>query len=438
MLKKVFAIAGIGIYLCSLGSLQAQTELESQFDPNFVYISSNPAAVNVSPGSGVLQKYIEKLFDIKNDHGIKFGGAWVGDSNSLFSGGIPDAKRTTYDSSLVLSLTADAGQLMGWQGGLFGIQFLQSNGQNANEQAGVVQGYNSLPGPAPINRSELYQLWYRQSLLDNKLFLRIGKSVPTIDFDNVTRPVALTNNNLNIFAVSGLIFTPLFLNSTTIGVIPGYYNSSYGVTLNYAPVKEWYASAGVYDGNLANGKQTGIKVGPTFNGNYFYIGETGTSWLLGPQKKPGNFGIGIWDQSGPIKGPPTVNEDNAAGIYLFGSQRLWYKNPGFNKSGISAFYQYGINNSDALPMNRYIGGGLTGFGLISARPKDSMGMGVAHAWLNQKSFSNNTETIYQAYYHIWIMNGLYLQPVLSYIPKPGASPDLPPAFAGTLRMIVLF
>lgn len=57
---------------------------------------------------------------------------------------------------------------------------MQFNGQDANGQAGSVQGYNSLPGPEPLNRSELYQLWYRQTLFEDRLIFRMlghgGKS----------------------------------------------------------------------------------------------------------------------------------------------------------------------------------------------------------------------------------------------------------------------
>jgi porin len=56
--------------------------------------------------------------------------------------------------------------LFAWKGASFGVQFLRFDGQDTNGQAGGVQGYNSLPGPKPLDRSELYELWYRQALFD--------------------------------------------------------------------------------------------------------------------------------------------------------------------------------------------------------------------------------------------------------------------------------
>lgn len=434
-LPIIMVFLGSSLSFVANASAPASSTMQST---TFTSISSNPAAVDSVTGTGAAQQYIEKLFDIKNDYGIRVGGAWVGDTNDLFAGGIPDAKQWTSNSSLLLGILGDTEKLFGLPGGTFGAEFLQFNGQATNEQAGTVQGYNSLPGSEPLNRSELYQLWYQQSLFTDKLIIKVGKTVPTYDFDNVIKPVALSNNDLDIPAVSGLIYTPLFVNPTTLGVIPGFYNSAYGLTVSYLPTKQWYFSFGAYDGNLANGIQTGTKVGPTLNGNVFYIGEAGTSWLLGKEHKPGNLGIGAWDQSGPIAGSPTISEDNATGFYIFGNQRLWYKDPNEDNSGISAFYQYGNNHSQVLSVNRYVGGGLTAFGLIHHRLDDSIGVGASLSWLNQNTYTRTTELTYQAYYQAKIVNGIYLEPVLTYIPTPGASANLPPAWAGTLRLIVLF
>lgn len=400
-------------------------------------ISSNPAAINITPGTGALQRYFEKLWGIQNDYGIQVDGLWVGDVNDLFSGGVPDADRWTSNSLLILDMNLDTEKSFNWKGGLFDAQFLQFNGQSTNEQTGSVQGYNSLPADAPFNRSELYQLWYRQEFLNKKLFIRIGKVAPTLDFNNVVKPVPLEQIDLSIPAVSGLIYTPLFVNSSLLGVIPGYYNSAYGITVNIIPVKQWYLSLGTYDGNVANGTQTGL-TGPDFNGSYFNIAETGFSWVTSKQHMPGIIAFGAWHQTGEIEGSPNLSENGASGFYLFGSQRLWYKDPDIDNSGLSVFYQYGINDSSALPMNKYVGAGLTASGLVGNRLNDSMGIGSALAWLNQSSFDRKTELMFQAYYQAQIFQGFYLEPALSYIPTPGTDNDLKPAWAGTVRAILLF
>jgi porin len=429
-----FRIAKGLFFLFYLAGLYAKAEQPIHLSETSS-ISSNPGAVNVGTGSGILQQYIEKKLGIEDNHGISLQGAWIGDSNSLFGGGVPYAKDFTLNSVGFLDLTIDMERFNGWNGGMFSAQFLQENAQNTNGPAGVIQGFNSLPDIPPYNRSELYALWYRQALFDDTFFIRLGKTITTLDFNNVVKPVQLSRGEPNIPAVTGLIYTPIFINPAVDGLMPGYTNTAYGVTATYTPHKSWYVSYGIYDGNLASGKQTGL-TGPTFNGNYFQVAEIGSAWLLGRERKPGTVGIGLWHQTGLIK-QQSLSQRGSTGTYLFGSQRLWYRHPGFDTSGVSGFYQYGISNSKVLPMKQSIGAGLTAFGLVAHRESDSIGAGVSLAWLNQRITDRKTELMYQIYYQAKVFKFLYLEPVLSYIPTPGQSSELAPTTAGTLRAIVL-
>jgi len=399
-------------------------------------ISSNPGAVDISVGSGRAQTFFMEKAGVKNDHGIRFGGMWLSDVDWLMSGGVKPGDWSA-NSLVILDLHIDAEKLLHWKGASFGAEFLQFNGSLTNEDAGTVQGYNSLPGPPPLNRSELYQLWYRQELLNSKLIFRIGKVVPTFHFGNILRPTSNSNKKTNIPSVSSVIYTPIFVNPTMLGVLPGYYNSAYGVVLTAAPTKQFYFNAGIFDGNMARGKQTGINVLPEFNGYYFAIGELGVSWLLGKEEKPGNIGIGAWYQTGELERSGVTQTGNA-GVYVFGSQRLWYLHPGEDDSGLSFFYQLGANNSEVLSATHYVGGGLTAFQLIPKRPLDSFGVGVAFSWLNEDLLPRSNEFMFQAYYQAHLVYDLYLQPVITYIPNPGASATAHGAVASTLRMMFFF
>jgi len=422
-----------------LGGMMAGFTQPAQSEAATVSISSNPAAVYKNSGNGALQEFIEKKLDIKNDHGISFGGLLLGDVNYLFSGGIPNAKRWTYDSLFLFNVSVDTEKMGAWHDGLFKAEYLKVYSQEINEQAGSVLGYNSIEDISPTCRSELYQLWYRHQFFHEKLIVRIGKSVPTIDFGNVIRSIPIVLE-VPIHSMSGLIYTPIFINPSQFGVLPGYYNSAYGVTLNFVPVKNWYLNYGVFDGNLARGVQTGLKISPTLNGSYFHIAETGAAWILGKNSYPGKMGIGVWHENGLVQNG-SLSEHNASGLYLFGSQRLWYLNSKYDIQGISVFYQYGINNSSVLPVNKYVGAGLTVFGLSPLgfsprRADDSMGVGVSLGWLNKRIFSRATELMFQGYYQAMITKGLYLEPALSYLPTPGASRSA--AWAGTFRALLLF
>jgi porin len=320
---------------------------------------------------------------------------------------------------------------------MFGVDFLQFNGSNTNGQAGAAAGYNAIVGPPPFNRSELLEAWYLQEVVKDVLKVRIGRSVPNYDFGNVLQPVNLDDSAQNIPAVSGLLFTPVFVNTSMLVAMPGYYNSGNGVTVNFTPSKSFYLNLGAYDGNNARGIQTGI-VPPMFNGYWFTIGEIGTSWLLGDGNHPGRFGIGLWRQTGLIT-IGGITEDGFGGFYAFGSQRVARGvNASLPNSSVSMFFQAGANSSQTLPIRQYYGGGITGYGLIGSRALDSLGLGVAVSRLNPNLFDRPAEVMLQAYYQVHLFDAIFLQPTVSYIPTPGVSSATPGALALTMRLTVLF
>jgi porin len=397
-------------------------------------IAGNPGAVDVEPGTGELGR----LIGFGPDSGVRLGGVLVSNGNYLASGGNSPGV-ASFNNLLVTGLNADLEKLIHIPGATVGAALLQFDGEPTNQQAGVVTGYNSLPGAPPLDRTEFYELWWRQSLFSDAVVVRFGKLVPTNDFDNVVRPVPVQDPSLNIPAVSGLLYTPIFVNPTILGFQPGYYNSAYGVTATLAPSKSWYLSLGTYDGNGARGVQTGLETLPTFNGNRFQIGEIGADWLLGAQGLPGSFAVGAWDQTGQLtlKEYPTgfITQDGAQGVYMFASQRLWRGPEG---DGVSGFIQFGANDSrTTLFANRYFGLGLTGFGLIPGRLGDSLGAGLAWSELNQNRSYRGDEVILQAYYQIQVKSAFYLEPALT-LSTPGERSAAQPTLAFTLQSTILF
>lgn len=402
--------------------------------PAVAAVTGNPAATTFTTGTGQLGHWL----GLRDEWGIRLGGLWLADANLLASGGVHPGT-WTYNSALFVSLGIDAEKLADWRGASFGVQFLQLNGANTNGEAQTITGYNGIIGSPPWQRSELYQAWYEQVLLKDVLKLRLGRSTPTADFNNVLRPVALSDANQNIPSVSGLLYSTVFVNGSLLGAMPGYYNPGDGVTVNFTPNKNFYVNVGAYDGNLARGIQTGL-IGPQLNGYYFLIGEMGFNWLLGEGQHPGQFGLGLWRETGELTGPNGIAQNGTGGFYLFGSQRVAYGlNPRVPTSSVSVFYQFGVNNSQTLPINQYYGAGITGFGLIGGRERDSMGMGAGISRTNPNLFVRSTEVILQAYYQAHLFAAVFLQPTVSYIPSPGAAvASAPGALTTTMRLTVLF
>jgi porin len=419
-------VAGANYPMLSTGSKPGRSRDEVQA------ITGNPGEVNSVTGTGLLGH----LLDLDQIPGGDGGGAWVADTNYLATGGVKP-HLWSFNSLVLLNLVLDSDKLVGIPGGSLGVQMLQFAGQQTNREAGSFQGFNSLVSNPPLDRLELYELWWRQELFDNKLVIRIGKSVPPADFNNVSRPVPTSEYSRQITAVTGLISGTIGKSPTMFGVEPGFYDSAYGITATYAPVRQFYISYGVFDGSIARGIKNGLDVAPNFIGHYINIGEAGYAWVLGEDQKPGEFGAGGWVQTGRVYGGGT-SEEGAQGFYMFGSQRIWFQHPGLDPSGVSSFIQFAMTPSKTQPANEFLGAGLTAFGLVYARPDDSMGAGIAWSWLNRRFGLRSNEFMAQWYYQAPIIDGVFLQPALTYTPNPGNSPGIPGSVALTSRITVLF
>src|SRR6185369_14147306 len=103
------------------------------------------------------------------------------------------------------------------------------------------------------------------------------------------------------------------------------------------------------------------------------------------------------------------------------------------------FVQFGANDSQTMLATRYVGLGVTAFGLIAGRPKDSLGAGIAWSWLNQ-SLPNlgPSEALLQLYDQIHVIGDFFLQPAMTLSPNPGEKTARSPAVAFTLQSTVLF
>ncbi|MFI4998592.1 MAG: carbohydrate porin [Reyranellales bacterium] len=396
-------------------------------------VSGNPAATTFPTGIG----WLGRALGIPDEWGIVLGGFWLADANIVAAGGAQPGN-LGFNSVVSVGLTVDADKLAGWRGGSFGVLFTQYDGEDVNVQAGSVMGYNGVGSVAPYHRTELNEAWYLQSIVKDRLQVRIGRVLPINDFNNVLRPVTLRDEQQNIASVSGLLYTPVFINPTLLGFIPGYYNPADGVTVNFTPTSQFYVNLGFYDGNNARGVQSAFN-GPTFNNYRFNIAEAGINWLIGEGQHPGQAAIGTWRQTGMLQSPNGISQNGAGGIYLFGSQRVAYGvNALVPKSSVSVFFQLGSNDSATLPVNRYYGAGVTGFGLIGRRDRDSIGVGVAFSELNPALLDRPSELMIQGYYQAHLYASTYLQPTVSYVPTPGVSSSVPGALAATLRLTVLF
>ena len=381
-------------------------------------IPGNPGADNVLFGTG----WLGRELGFSESSGFRLGGLWIGNADIQMSGRMPGSG--SFNSLGIVDALFDMEKLAGIKGASFSATFLQFDGQDSNARAGMMTGYNGLTQQAPLNRSELYELWWRQTFFDDKISIRAGKTVPTFDFNNVSRRLPIPDEKPYVAAVSGLLFAPIFVNPSILGVMPGYYNSAWGLTLSATPTENTYLTYGLYDGSLGLNHQTGIHAGPIFD-TFFTIGEAGVSWK---GDLPGKFAVGGWGQGGEMGSVlpnattgERLSQNGAQGIYTTMSNRLTSFSHESGTGVVVGYFQYGINNSRTMIANQFVGGGLTGIGIIPFRPRDSAGLGIGVSWLNEppNNRSTSTEILTQFYYQAHVIGDIYFQPTFSYVPNPG-------------------
>lgn len=419
-------------------------------------LAANPRALSGGYYSGLLQKAL----GLSPDFPVKVGGVLTLGGNWLASGGLRPHS-TTGDFVLGLGAGVDAERLLHIPGGEFYVSGIVYQGTNSNGRAGSVQVYDNLSPPKDFQRLELYELWWRQRLFSDRLIFKIGKINSGGEFGQVLVPAPVAEANMRDWTVSDLIYTPSGLLTTNFK-LPIYPNPAWGVAVSFLPTRNFYVSYGLFDGNGAHGVQTGVEVGPEFNGYWFHIGEVGYAWRLGEQGKPGRFAAGIWGQTGDmatgtltLDRTDAVTTNGAMGYYAFGYQRLWYRNPGTDPSGLIGFAQLGYSDSPTNTANWYVGGGLTALGLVPGRPYDTAGIGFAWSKLNSgadaglvffpnvpSTYTSNSlrssELMLQVFYQLNLIPPyLGLQAAYTAIPTPGYRPGIPWANIFTLRMFVV-
>src|SRR5580704_2234471 len=83
-------------------------------------ISANPGASNIIPGTG----WLGSLIGLDHIPGVRVGGAWIGNADYLFTGGVKP-RTWSFNSLLIMNLNVDAEKLIGIPGGSFDAALLQ-------------------------------------------------------------------------------------------------------------------------------------------------------------------------------------------------------------------------------------------------------------------------------------------------------------------------
>ncbi|WP_254940928.1 carbohydrate porin [Cyanobium sp. Morenito 9A2] len=425
--------------------------IAADLGPEMRLPSTNPAASSAAPGTGQLGRWL----GLPADSALRLGGAWVGNGTSQIVGGVQSVPANGLAQQLLIDATLDLEQAVGWRGGTAWVQGLQLNaGPGAALPSGSVQGSNSLVAPPPLDRTALYSYVLRQDLWDRQLKILVGKQAASIEFANVTRPDVTRNPTYAVSALSALPFTPLYAMPTLLGRMPGYPDPALGASLSWQPKaldRKVYFNAGVFDGRGGVGDgsiRTGTAV-PSLGGPLFSVAELGGGWSLGASNRPGSASFGTWFQGGTSSrcsgtGPEEIclQENGAHGFYGTVAQRLLNFRYGHDSSGLVGFVSAGWTPSITNLMTRSLTAGLTAFAPMAQRPRDSFGLGLSWARVNDTGFLEQvfrpSELMLQVYGQFHLGGATYVLPALTTLPRPGLAAAAGGSTSVLLQLITLF
>ncbi len=365
------------------------------------------------------------LRSMLEEHGLLAEASMISDASWLAAGGRnPDSGAVR--GLLDLTLTVDTERALGLDGGELFVDFLLQRGRDGSLDTGDLQVYSNIDSE---DRTQLAQLWYEQSLLEDRLRVKLGKIDANSDFAFVEQGFRFIHSSFG--------FSP-----TVLGM-PSYPDSAFGGLAYARPGGGTYLGAGVFDGATQAGRPTGPRGPSTLFGDpsdLFLIGEAGIGWRRDAGNRQGRLGIGGWRRTGDFARFDGGDEDGTAGFYVVFDQLFLGSDRDDDDRDLGVFVQYGWADPQLSPIEHHVGAGLSFVGPLSGRPRDAAGVGISYAGLSEApgaGLRGGSEIAAELFYSFEITPFLHLKPDLQWIRNPGGV-GADDAWVVTLRSSITF
>jgi len=343
--------------------------------------------------------------------GLDFEFLYAASLPSNLGGGLN--RDTVFQGALLMMLDMNSGRLVGFEGGLLHIGSLWLHGEKpfSDRFIGDLNKVNLLDFQ---NGAWLWELYYEQKLLANRLSIKAGQLAIDRDFIvpefyNSIASLSLLNQTFFYPTMAFNVYDqPYFpvghhaLASTPYGTP--------GVRLRFDPCSCAYVQAGLYDGNPdrnspgtrlklsrdegallyfevglkinqskeAHGPRGNLKLGAYYHTDDFYDTYEGTFVAFD------NFVAARGIPLPPISGGSARTHQGNYGIYLLADQVLWRElgkdDPA--QQGLAGFWRVGFAPEDRNLTQWGVDGGLVYKGLIPKRDWDTLALAASYLGLS--------------------------------------------------------
>lgn len=324
-------------------------------------------------------------------------------------------------------------------GGSFFIRGLQSWNDGVRGDVGSLTTPGSVWGSSGDHEILADKWWWRQRFLDDRVEIRLGKLLTTVDLFDVN---AYAGSQFTQFSNTALVSNPVIPSSKGIGAF-----------LKVWPLDWAYFQMGAMDPEQ---RLTRTGFDTAFHGvdhfrAYWEFGMTPK--FNGPRGKlPGNYRFGTWYDPAvktvfkrdPLGVLPDTRRTGDVGFYTNFDQLVWKeKADAKDKQGLGLFARYGFAHGEVNRVNHAWSTGAQYEGLLPDRDKDVLGFGVAQLMLSEQYRHNvraaaDRETVYELYYAIHVTPWLVLTPDVQIITNPGGDKTARDSIVGGVRVRVAF
>ncbi len=357
--------------------------------------------------------------------GVTFGINYIGEMFGTASGGFEN--RTYYDGRLEVAVSADLEKMLGWRGLSFFANGYQIHGESiTGESLGALMPVSFIEATAA---TRLFELWFEQRLLDDKLSIRFGQLAADSEF--------ILSDGGGAF-INGTWGWPSITAAALPNGGPAYPLATPGVRVAFTPNDQLTLMAAVFNGDPAgtcaesDDPQVCNDHGLNFRVSdpVLLMFEGGYRYSLGGL--PGTVKLGGWHQEGEVEHllNPAIVSDSTYGLYAILDQVI-YK---FSEDRNISFFGRVIGApEDRSFVDIYWEAGLTATGLIASRPGDVLGIGFAYTRISddaaaaQIAADPDQEVLYdyeallEVSYMAEIVPGFTIQPDFQYFWNPGGS-----------------
>ena len=365
------------------------------------WTSTVAAEESTPPPKSALERFAEQdyLFvdwgGLRTDlshHGVDFEFFYIASNPHNLDGGIKTG--SAYEGAMLMLLDLDSEKLVGYHGGHFHVGGVSLHGEDhfSDRHIGDLNKVNLIDFP---HAWRLWELWYEQKFLDDRVSLKLGQMAVDQDFLMAEFYNSLASINL----LNQTFFYPtLAFNVYNIPGFPGplhaLASSPYGAPaarLKVDATEQLYLQVGAYDGYPDQDDGTHIKLNSD-QGALLYF-ETGYRLNQGKEDTgpPGNIKLGAFYHTGDFPdnlsvfkaqlGQGSVSfHPNTYGAYFLVDQTI-FREVGKDDpahQGLVGFFRLTGAPADRNLTQFGVDGGLVYKGLIPTRDWDSLALAASY------------------------------------------------------------